>query len=174
MSTAPIRNLTAEQYLAIERRAEGGGNLMLIDTVAWKRTKSTNVSDTAEDAARGEPGTMVILQSSATNCKLVSLGGIGETQVVMHDKPMQYAKVLSEGKQVLLSRGAGENSVVFGDIDWVKGALTPLATNDTIGGNFIVTPDGQYAIWNNGSVVDLKKIDKNLGILVLVLAVCYR
>ncbi len=155
-------SLSADGQLvgAIERRSEGGGNLMLIDTVAWKRTKSTNVSDTAEDAARGEPGTMVILQASATACKLVSLGGIGQTQVVMHDKPMQYAKVLGDAKQVLLSRGAGENSVVFGDIDWVKGTLKPLATNDTIGGNFLVTPDGQYAIWNNGSVVDLKKIKK--------------
>jgi hypothetical protein len=156
-------SLSADGQLvgAIERRLEGGGgSLILVDTVAWKRTKSTNVTDTPEDAAKGEPGTMVVLQASATNCKLVSLGGIGETQVVMLDKPMQYAEVLDGGKQVLLSRGAGENSVMFADIDWIKGVLKPLATNDTLGGNFIVTPDGQYAIWNNGSVVDLKKIKK--------------
>ena len=156
-------SLSADGQLvgAIERRTEGGGgSLLLLDTVAWKRTKSTSVTDTPEDAAKGEPGSMVVLQASATNCKLVSLGGIGETQVVMLDKPMQYAEVLDGGKQVLLSRGAGENSVMFADIDWIKGSLKPLATNDTLGGNFLVTPDGQYAIWNNGSVVDLKKIKK--------------
>jgi hypothetical protein len=155
-------SLSADGQLAgaIERRTEGGGSLLLVDTVAWKRTKSTSLTDTPEDATKGEPGTMVVLQASATNCKLVSLGGIGETQVVLLDKPMQYAEVLDGGKQVLLSRGMGENSVMFADIDWIKGILKPLATNDTLGGNFLVTPDGQYAIWNNGSVVDLKKIKK--------------
>jgi hypothetical protein len=147
---------------AIERRTEGGGGgLMLIDTVSWKRTKSTNVTDTPEDAARAEPGCMAILQASATNCKLVSLGGIGETQVVLIDQPMQYAKVLNDGKTVLLSRGMSENSVIYADINWVKGTLTPIASSATLGGNFLVTPDGQYAIWNTGSVVDLKKIKRN-------------
>ena len=133
------------------------GNLVLVDAANWKRQKSTPLSGAAWDLSNSGDRTAAIVPSTGTSSAVIWSNNEDASEVKL-EAEAAYIRLLPDGKHLLASNGSGNSGVQLMRIEAGKPPkLVRIASAGEIGGNFIVSPDGKYAAFNAGIVLDLAK-----------------
>lgn len=161
-------SLDGRRLAVIERATDplgnptGGGNLVLVDTVNWKRQKSASLASIPWDVTMiGDRA--AALESLNGTSKITVMKPDGDTSEVSLEGDLRYVRATPDGKKLLVSAGAPVNGVTLYDVAVGKPLrVTKKATGldvgtITLGGLVNVSPDSKLAVTNTGAVLDLTK-----------------
>jgi len=141
-------------------------NVVVVDAATWKRTKALPLPGAPVEIALAGERVLAIVSSKAEP-NLLALDSVGEVvDVTPRADAMtgtRYLRTTADGKTLILSGGIGVNTVSLFDVTpGNPPKLSRVAGGNAIdaqplGGHFIISPDGRYAIFNTGIILDIEK-----------------
>ena len=139
----------------------------VIDTTTWKRAKSLPLPAGPVEIALAGPRVLGLVQSKAEP-SLLAVDEVGDVADLTPRGDVmagaRYIRTSADGKRLLLSSGGtGANTVHYYDVvlaappRLAKVASGNMLEGSPLGGHFVLSPDGKYALFNTGLVIDLEK-----------------
>jgi hypothetical protein len=148
----------------------GAGKVDAVDTAAWRMDHNVVFNAAVHDAAVAGPRLVCSLKSRNTaglgSC--VAAGGDELAYDLLPDpaRPAGYLRLTADGKRLVTSARLGEGVEIYEVVDlFRKDGLKLLAKgNDAaktpLGGHFYLSPDGRFAVFQSGAVVDVVRPTK--------------
>jgi len=162
---APLWAMTlsadGKKLIGLERYTDPtrpGGNLVVVDAPGWKRTGTTPLTGTPNDLSLRNDRVAVITLPAQGQGK-VSVGLVeGELGELDPGGEVNYVRFTPGGTKLLVSAGGQVSGLHLYDVGGTKPPkLTKVASAPELGGMFVISPDGKYAVLNVGAVFDLEK-----------------
>jgi len=141
-------------------------NIEVVDTATWKRIMSLVVPGAPLEIAIAGPQTLALVSSKA-ELSLLAVDDVGAVaDVTPRGEALagaRYIRTSPDGKRILVSGGFDNSESSYHDIlGDASPRLAKIAGGNVVetlplGGHFIFSPDGNFAIFNTGVIVDLDK-----------------
>lgn len=147
-----------KKVVALERSMDAArptGNLVVVDGPGWKRTGTVPLVGTPNDLALRNDRAAVVMSGQA---KLLVGTLEGELTETNPGGEMNYVAFTPGGTKLLLSAGGQAVGLTLYEVDNAKPPkLTKTAFAGDLSGQFVISPDGKFAVMNVGVVLDLEK-----------------
>lgn len=147
-----------KRVVALERSmdaARPAGNLVVVDGPGWKRTGTVPIVGTPNDLALRNDRAAVVVAGQAKLLVGPLDGDLTETNI---GGEANYLAFSPGGTKLLLSAGGQAVGLTLYEVDNAKPPkLTRVATAGDLSGQFVISPDGKFAVMNVGVVLDLEK-----------------
>ena len=143
-------------------------NVEVVETATWKRAKALAMPGAILEIALAEERVLGVVSSKAEP-SLLAVDPVGEvTDVTPRGEIMEgarYIRTSPDGKKLLVSGGVASTNVSYHEVVATgPPRLNKIAAGNAIdalqlGGAFVFSPDGKYAIFNKGVILDLAKTE---------------